>query len=554
MAAAVAVGMLSVVAAARLGALRTLELRVLDRELRAAARPTAGTARVAVVGIDREALDNLPRWGPGALDRAAYAPVIEALAKAGAAAIAIDVFFTPTPTPADDELAAAMRRAGNVVVVAGADARLRGAHEAVEFQPPIDVVREAAARVASPLLFRPDNVVRWVKLRQRDSAQGKDCPALSLAAVQVAGLEARGRRSTARNLMTIHWSGPAGTIKTLRFLDVHRGDFDPSEVSGRLVFIGRIGDEEDLLQTPVGPMYGVEIHANAAATIIADCAPRLTGYGVSLAAALALSLIVGLAVRGRRTWQAWLIGAGAAGLWLATCTLALLYARIVLLAIGPALAAVACAMVLSALQAEATVRSLAKLWPSWVGGGMEEIEATVLVCDLAGYTSHAEQTSPVEVMRLLQQFFALVEDTVAEHGGVLARRPGDAAIVLFRSEGEADNAAARAVAAALDLRDRLSARMAERASADQPSGFGITVVTGRVSVGFVGKSSPEPQVLGDPVNVAFRLQSESRRLGELVLIDGATAAALPRDRLVRPLGSVQVRHRRQPVEIFAPAE
>ncbi len=550
LAAAVVVGILSVIAAARLAPLRAAEARLLDWQLRAAARPTDGTHRVLVVGLDPASMDQLPRWGPGAVERSAYAPVIDRLAEAGAAAIALDTFFAPVDAPGSSELAAAIRRAGNVVVVAGAEAKLVRGGEVVRFTPPAKPIAEAAARVASPLLFRPDNVVRWVKLWQTASGAPQRYPALALAAVQVAGLEARAARSTARNTMAIHWSGPAGTVKRLRFIDVYRGDFDREAVRGRVVFVGRLGDEEDLLQTPVGPMHGVEIHAQAAATIIADCAPRMAGYGASLAVAIVLAAMVGLAVRRRGTWQAWPIAAAAGLAWLGVCTALAVRAGVFIPGVGPALACVLCGVVVSARQAEATVRALAKLWPSWVGGGMEEIQATVLVCDLAGYTSHAEQSSPVEVMRLLHEFFALVEEVVGRHGGVLARRPGDAAIVLFRHEDDPADAAARALAAAEELRDRLAS---EVVGAGGLRGFGITLVTGPVSVGFVGRSSPEPQVLGDPVNVAFRLQAESRRLGEPILLDGATAQVLSGRVALRPLGSARVLHRRQPVELFAPA-
>ena len=112
--------------------------------------------------------------------------------------------------------------------------------------------------------------------------------------------------------------------------------------------------------------------------------------------------------------------------------------------------------------------------------------------------------------------------------GVSARRPGDAAVVFFRPEDRSDHHAARALRAARELLERLQERWPE-----EEIGFGITLTTGEVSLGWVGEAPPEPQILGDPVNVAFRLQSECRRRACPILADWETATADEQDGIVR---------------------
>jgi len=149
---------------------------------------------------------------------------------------------------------------------------------------------------------------------------------------------------------------------------------------------------------------------------------------------------------------------------------------------------------------------------------------------------------------VLQDFFAIIDQTVAGFGGILARRPGDAAIVFFRADDSDKHPARRGVEAALALRDHLQGQWQYT-----DMGFGITLTTGIVSLGIVGTSPPEPQIFGDPVNVAFRLQDETRRLDEPIIADCATASADPETaRTMRPLGEVEIRKRRAPVQIFAP--
>ena len=214
------------------------------------------------------------------------------------------------------------------------------------------------------------------------------------------------------------------------------------------------------------------------------------------------------------------------------------------------LAVVAAGVVVSALQSEAALSSLARLWPGWVSEEGEQLEVTVLVCDMAGYTARSERVEPSELMAMMRDFFAIVDDVVGRHGGVSARRPGDAAVVFFRPDEGLDHHAARAVRAAQDLRVSLDERWPE-----EDIGFGITLTTGQVSLGWVGEAPPEPQILGDPVNVAFRLQGECRERSCPILADWETASAdEPTMALMRPLGQVQVRNRTQPVQIFTPTD
>jgi adenylate cyclase len=207
-------------------------------------------------------------------------------------------------------------------------------------------------------------------------------------------------------------------------------------------------------------------------------------------------------------------------------------------------------VVMAGLQRRSALETLARVWPTWVSEEGEQLEVTVLVCDMAGYTARSERLEPTDLMSMMREFFAIVDDVVGDWGGVSARRPGDAAVVFFRPDREADHHAARALRAAHDLRDRLD----ERWPADD-IGFGITLTTGEVSLGWVGEAPPEPQILGDPVNVAFRLQSECREKSCPILADWDTATA--DDEMMarmRPLGEVEVRNRTEPVQIFTPAQ
>ncbi len=540
---AVALAVLTILASARLGSLRGLELRTVDWRLRMP-HSSPPLDDLVIVAITADTLDRLPRWGPTALDRRVYVPVIERLDEWGARTIGLDVFFSGEgDDPATDAaLAGAMARAGNIIAVAGADPTLEAASERPQFIAPPEAILPALRRVASPLLFRPDGVVRWV-ITQQHAADGVTAyDALSRALVYDEVV-------TVPDQVMINWAGPAGTVAQVPFEDVHAGSADASVIRDRIVLIGVTDEVKDLFVTPVGMMSGVEIHAQAAATMLSGRYITEAPHALALLVALPACIAIALVGRGRRHWWTWGVAAIVVVGWFAVGAVAFARSLIMLPLTGAGLAAIVTGVVVSALQSETALGSLARLWPTWVREEGEQLEVTVLVCDMAGYTARSETSSPTEMMAMMREFFAIVDEVVEPLGGVAARRPGDAALVFFRPEEDRPHHARRALEAARQLEARLAERWPEG-----DIGFGITLTTGQVSLGWVGEAPPEPQILGDPVNVAFRLQSECRERACPILADWETATADPEmAAAMRPLGQVEVRNRTRPVQIFTPA-
>ncbi|MGC9318060.1 MAG: CHASE2 domain-containing protein [Armatimonadota bacterium] len=547
---ALVIAVLGVMAGARLGSLRAVELLSVDWRLRLE-HPRPDVDDFVLVGITSETLDELPLWGPTALERSRYVPVIRKLNAWGARTIALDVFFAGESDDPDAdpglvrdtrELAEVIAEADNVVVVAGANPQLRDGVEDARFQFPAAPIAAAARAVASPLLPRPDNTIRRVETIQEAPDGTVAWPVLSRALL-------RDAVDNVPSEFIIHWAGPAGTVRTVPFEDVAAGRADPNAFRGRFALIGVTDEIKDLFSTPMGPMSGVEIHAQAAATILSGMYVREASATTGLLIALPACLLVSFVGRGGRLWWTWgltaLLGVG----WSVAAALTFVRSYTLLPITGPTLAIVGAGVLISALQSEAALSSLGRLWPSWVSEQGEQVEVTVLVCDMAGYTARSEDSSPAEMLQMMREFFAIVDETVTPQGGVSARRPGDAAVVFFRPDDGRPHHARRALEAAAKLRHRLEERWPE-----QDVGFGLTLTTGEVSLGWVGEQPPEPQILGDPVNVAFRLQSECRERGCPILADWATATADEEtSATMRPLGQVQVRNRREPVQIFAPA-
>src|SRR5205823_3044666 len=82
---------------------------------------------------------------------------------------------------------------------------------------------------------------------------------------------------------------------------------------------------------------------------------------------------------------------------------------------------------------------------------------TVLFSDLRDFMTLSEQTSPVELVELLNEWFSEAARAIQRHGGLVDKYIGDAVMALFGVPDERDDAAADAVRAALEMRDALIA-------------------------------------------------------------------------------------------------
>ncbi len=173
-------------------------------------------------------------------------------------------------------------------------------------------------------------------------------------------------------------------------------------------------------------------------------------------------------------------------------------------------------------------------------------EVSVLFADLAGFTRFAEQRDPVAVTQMLNTYFEVViPPIVREHGGEVDSLIGDAVMATFKSPPQEPDHALRAARAAIALRDRAGALADEHP--DWPR-FRIGVNTGEAMVGVVGAGGGRSYtVIGDAVNVAARLESAAPVGG--IAIGAETARRLAGSRL-SPLGELQVKGRREPVDAF----
>jgi len=192
--------------------------------------------------------------------------------------------------------------------------------------------------------------------------------------------------------------------------------------------------------------------------------------------------------------------------------------------------------------------------------GGEVRQATVMFCDLRGFTALSERLAPTAVVALLNDFFSAMADWVRSEGGFVDKFMGDGMLIVFGlfttpDRAAQQQAAAAALRCALGMPARLAALNAARAAAGAPLlAVSIGLASGEVVAGTIGAEDRlDFTVIGDTVNVAVRLQDEAKRrdcqlLASATTIELARSADLP-SRLVA-LAPAHLRGRTEAVPVF----
>ncbi|MEQ9325236.1 MAG: adenylate/guanylate cyclase domain-containing protein, partial [Polyangiaceae bacterium] len=153
-----------------------------------------------------------------------------------------------------------------------------------------------------------------------------------------------------------------------------------------------------------------------------------------------------------------------------------------------------------------------------------ETDATILFCDISGFTRLSSRLEPKQVIALLNTYFPVMSDIVFRHEGTLEKYIGDALLAVWGAPLRRDDDAARAVAAAVDMQ-RAMVELNASVALEEPLRIHVGINSGRVAAGNIGsRQFLQYATIGDATNVAARVCNEAGP-GE-ILVDDATAERL----------------------------
>jgi adenylate cyclase len=185
-----------------------------------------------------------------------------------------------------------------------------------------------------------------------------------------------------------------------------------------------------------------------------------------------------------------------------------------------------------------------------------ERAVAVMFVDIRDSSRLGEQRMPYDVFFILNRFFAEMADALRETGGYYSTFNGDGLMALYGTETGVMRGCRDAMRGAAAIEARL-ARINAALAADlgRPLRAGIGIHAGDAIVGTMGPpATPILSALGDTVNVAARLEAQTKHHECVVVVSAACARAAGVDLSTFPEHTVTVRGRADPVTYYEIAE
>ena len=178
----------------------------------------------------------------------------------------------------------------------------------------------------------------------------------------------------------------------------------------------------------------------------------------------------------------------------------------------------------------------------------------ILFSDIRGFTAYSESAEPTELVTRLNRYFDRMVDAIHRQGGTVDKFIGDAIMAVFGGLVEIANPAEAALKAAMEMRESLEALNAgwvEEGLVPMHAGIGLHL--GEVLMGTIGSEHRKDfTVIGDAVNTAARIESQTREHPESILYSGAVHVALTPElrNHGRYIGELTLKGKSRPVAVY----
>jgi adenylate cyclase len=194
--------------------------------------------------------------------------------------------------------------------------------------------------------------------------------------------------------------------------------------------------------------------------------------------------------------------------------------------------------------------------PELIRLGGEKKMLSVVMTDMRNFTALGESYGEAGVedfTKVMNSYMTALSVPILKNDGTLIKFIGDASLHIHGAPIDDPDHARRAVQTALEMIEAVKGFNKELAAIGKPPvGMGAGVNTGEIVVGNIGaKSKFGYDVLGDPVSLAARLESQTKGYGVLMIISDSTANLVKDDFPLWELDNIAVKGKTEPVRIFA---
>jgi adenylate cyclase len=458
--------------------------------------------------------------------------------------------------------------------------------------------KAAAGRGLFTIKTERDGIVRRVPMMMQ--AQGATMPSLSFEVLRVATgtdtifikSEKAGIKSIAvkgfevptdRNgQLWVHFARHDPSIY-VSAVDVLEGRVAPEMIARKLVLIGTSAvGLLDVKTTPIDPvMPGVEIHAQVLESALTRAVLSQPNYGIAIefCAALVLGILViaFTPLFGPITLVA--VGALFASLLVGTSWCFYTQHRLLIDFTYPLLSTTSIYLTLiftsfvreqkqrrqirsafGQYLSPALIEQLAQSPEKLVLGG-EEREMTIMFSDVRGFTTISEsyKHDPQGLTALMNRFLTPLTNAILARKGTIDKYMGDAIMAFWNAPLDDKEHQLNACEAAVDMLERIDVLNKQRELEAQQGGHtyiplnvGVGLNTGVCVVGNMGSDLRfDYSVLGDSVNLASRLEGQSKEYGFPIIVGSKTALAAKDKFAILELDFIMVKGKKEPEVIYA---
>src|SRR6202521_2139457 len=461
-------------------------------------------------------------------------------------------------------------------------------------------VLEQAAGGRGLLTINPerDGIVRRVPMIMQ--AQGATMPSLSFEMLrvvtgadtifiksEVAGIKSLGVKgfqipTDLNGQLWVHFARRDPSIY-VSATDVLEGRVPPDKIKGKLVLVGTsAAGLNDLKTTPVDPaMPGVEIHAQVLESALTRAVLSQPYYGPALEffAALMLGLLVIAFAPAFGPVTLVVVGALFATLLIGTSWYFYTHDRLLIDFTYPLLSTTAIYLTLiftSFVREQAQRRQIRSAFGQYLSPalieqlaqspeklklGGEEREMTIMFSDVRGFTTISEsyKADPQALTALMNSFLTPLTNAILARKGTIDKYMGDAIMAFWNApldDKEHQLNACEAAVAMLERIDELNSQREleakEGGHAYIPLNVGVGLNTGTCVVGNMGSDVRfDYSVLGDSVNLAARLEGQSKEYGFPIIVGSNTALAVKDKFAILELDFIIVKGKKEPEVIYA---
>jgi adenylate cyclase len=461
------------------------------------------------------------------------------------------------------------------------------------------ILEEAASgRGLFTIRTERDGIVRRVPMIMQ--AQGATMPSLSFEILRVAtGTDTIFIKSDPAGIKSIAVKGfeiptdrngqlwvhfaPHDSSIYVSAADVLEGRVAPEKIARKLVLIGTSAvGLLDIKTTPIDPiMPGVEIHAQVLESALTHGVLSQPNYGIAIefCAALVLGILVIIFVPMLGPVTLGAVGALFASLLIGTSWYFYTQHRLLIDFTYPLLSttAIYLSLIFTSFVREqaqrrqirsafgqylspALIEQLAQSPERLVLGG-EEREMTIMFSDVRGFTTISEsyKKDPQGLTSLMNRFLTPLTNAILDRKGTIDKYMGDAIMAFWNAPVDDNDHQLHACEAALDMLDRIDVlnkqREIEAKEGDQtfiPINIGVGLNTGACVVGNMGSDLRfDYSVLGDSVNLASRLEGQSKEYGFPIIVGSKTALAVKDKFAILELDFIMVKGKKEPEVIYA---